>query len=135
MFFQNLIFSKERLKMTQFERTAFKRKKWILKECYLIKRPRPRSNNAWDFFGTFQAPFPYVTFHVIFPPPPRHDMSRILDLDLDWSRQSRPPKLSMHTLYFRDSQPFCTHVPPNKDCNPLPTPKSELYPFCVLPNQ
>jgi hypothetical protein len=33
--------------------------------------------------------------------------------------------------YSRGSQPFGTHVPPNQDCPPLHTPKSELYFFGV----
>ncbi len=33
------------------------------------------------------------------------------------------------------SQSFSIHVPPNQNCTPLHTPKWELYPLCVPPNQ
>ncbi len=35
--------------------------------------------------------------------------------------------------YTRGSQPFGTRVPPNQNCTPLRTPKSDLYPLCVPP--
>ncbi len=36
---------------------------------------------------------------------------------------------------IRGSQPFGTRVPPNQNCTPLRTPKSELYALRVPPNQ
>ncbi len=38
-------------------------------------------------------------------------------------------------LYCRGSQPFGTCVPPNQNCTPLRTPKSELYALHVPPNR
>jgi hypothetical protein len=35
----------------------------------------------------------------------------------------------------RGSKPLCTRVPPNQNCTPLSTPKSELYALHVPPNQ
>ena len=40
-FFRKNAYSKERTKTALFERTAFERKKWISKEHYSNKRPRP----------------------------------------------------------------------------------------------
>ncbi len=51
---------------------------------------------------------------------------------------ARPRLLALNfstILYTRSSQPFGTCVPPNQNCTPLRTPKSDLYPLRVPPNK
>ncbi len=50
--FRKNSYSKDCTKTALFKRTAFERKKWILKERYLNKWPRPNKTNIrWDIYS------------------------------------------------------------------------------------